>query len=206
MRNQCLQSVETGKRRTAIKLYTGTGDYGKTSLFSGERVVKSYDRVETFGEVDELNSILGVLISLLPDDDPQAADELYRIQSDLLHVGAWLATTPDSPALRDLIPISMDYIQRVEEGIDRMAEILPELKHFILPGGHISAAYAHMARTVCRRTERHVVRLTDDPEEKKNPDRLRVIITYLNRLSDYLFIFARYCNKKHGVRETLWKR
>ena len=153
-----------------------------------------------------MNSLLGVLISLLQDDDPQAADELYRIQSDLLHVGAWIATTPDSPALRDLKPLSIDYIHRVEEGIDRMAEALPELKHFILPGGHIGAAYAHVARTVCRRAERHVVRLTDDPKEKKNPERLRMIITYLNRLSDYLFILARYCNKKQGVPEIQWKR
>jgi cob(I)alamin adenosyltransferase len=162
--------------------------------------------VETFGEVDELNAILGVLISLLPYDDPHAADELQRIQSDLLHVGAWLATTPDSPALRDLKPMSMDYIHRVEKGIDRMAESLPELKHFILPGGHISAAYAHVARTVCRRAERHVVKLTDDPDEKKNPERLRMIITYLNRLSDYLFILSRHCNRKHGMPEAQWKR
>jgi cob(I)alamin adenosyltransferase len=168
--------------------------------------LKSYDRVETFGEVDELNSLLGLLISLLPDDDPALVDELHTIQSDILHVGSWLATIPDSPAVRDLKPISIDYVRRIEEGIDRMAEVLPELKHFILPGGHICASCAHVARSVCRRAERHVVRLTDDPKEKKNPERLKTIITYLNRLSDYLFTLARYCNRKQGVPETQWKR
>ena len=193
------------KEKQRAKIYTGTGDRGKTSLFSGERVPKSFERVETYGDVDELNSILGILASTLPEDLLEFNVELRAFQSDLLHIGAWLATTPDSPFSGELLEIGDEQITRLEEAIDRMEEDLPTLRSFIIPGGHQSAAYAHMARTVCRRTERHVVKLMVKGHER-NAESLRGVIVFLNRLSDYLFVFARYCNLMMGVPDTLWKK
>lgn len=189
-----------------IKIYTRTGDRGKTSLFSGERVPKHTGRVEAYGEVDELNSILGALAASLPQEKPELLEEIQRIQSDLLHIGAWLATTSDSPLIQELKPISEKSSRFLEQAIDRMEEALPILRSFILPGGHVSSAWAHVARTVCRRTERHVVRLTANPDEGDTLERLRGVIMYLNRLSDYLFLFARRCNALFGVPDILWKR
>ena len=187
------------------RIYTGTGDRGRTSLFSGERVPKSLDRVEAYGDVDELNSILGILIGALPEETSELGKEIQQFQSDLLHLGAWLATTPESPSSTTLMKISDEQISQLEAAIDRLEGKLPTLRSFILPGGHGSAAYAHMARTVCRRAERHVVRLIAEAHES-NTESLGGVIIFLNRLSDYLFVLARYCNQMMGVPDTLWKK
>jgi cob(I)alamin adenosyltransferase len=184
-----------------MKIYTGVGDRGKTSLFSGERVPKSHLRIEAYGDVDELNSILGALVASLPPACKELAQPLQAIQSDLFHVGAWLATTPDSPAIANLQAIGQEQIQALESAIDRLEERLPPLTHFILPGGHPAATWAHLARTVCRRAERHVVRLAHESDRAN----LEGVIVYLNRLSDYLFVLARYCNHRLDVPETTWQ-
>lgn len=194
------------KGNKKARIYTGTGDQGKTSLFSGERVPKSLERVEAYGDVDELNSVLGALAVALPEGNSELAEEIQRIQSDLLHLGAWLATTPDSPSFASLREITDERIEVLEAAIDRMDKELPILRSFILPGGHMSAAWAHVARTVCRRAERHVVRLFGDHSESFKPDHLKGVLVFLNRLSDYLFVLARYCNRIMGTPDNLWKK
>ena len=188
-----------------MKIYTGSGDRGMTSLFSGERVKKSYERVEAYGDVDELNSVLGALAAALSDDSSGIGDEIRRIQSDLFHVGAWLATTPDSPSLSVIEKISAKNIQYLESAIDRMQEQLPTLQGFILPGGHSSAALAHVARTVCRRTERHAAALRMEYSTSEVSNQFITVLSYLNRLSDYLFVLARYLNQMLGVKDILWR-
>ncbi|UCF01647.1 MAG: cob(I)yrinic acid a,c-diamide adenosyltransferase [Deltaproteobacteria bacterium] len=189
-----------------MKIYTGGGDRGKTSLFSGERVNKSDLRVEAYGDVDELNSLLGALVAFLPLGEATLSGEIQRIQSDLLHVGAWLAVTPGSPASSELQSITQEHSKGLEMAIDRLEQELPALKDFLLPGGHVSAAWAHVARAVCRRAERHVVRLLAGTDEDETSLQLRGVITYLNRLSDYLFVLARYCNKIQGQPDRLWRK
>lgn len=189
-----------------MKIYTGGGDRGKTSLFSGERVSKSDLRVEAYGDVDELNSLLGALVAFLPSVEAALAEEIERIQSDLLHVGAWLAVTPGSSASSELELITGEHSKGLEAAIDRIEEELPALKDFLLPGGHVSAAWAHVARAVCRRAERQVVRLAAGASEDETTSHLQGIITYLNRLSDYLFVLARYCNKIQGQPDTIWRK
>jgi cob(I)alamin adenosyltransferase len=185
-----------------MKIYTGSGDRGKTSLFSGERIAKHDRRIEAYGDVDELNSLLGGLIAGLPEPLQPLAGELTRIQCDLLDVGAWLATTPGSSAVEMLKPFTTEKVTWLETAIDRLDESLPPLNGFILPGGHLSAATAHVARTVCRRAERHALRVTDAPQDDESAG---VMLIYLNRLSDYLFVLARYCNQQTGTAEALWE-
>ncbi len=189
-----------------MKIYTGSGDRGKTSLLSGERVSKSDLRVEAYGDVDELNSFLGGLVAALPPTEAELAEEIRQIQSVLLHIGARLAVTPGATVSADLEEITEQRSKGLEGAIDRIDESLPNLKDFLLPGGHISAAWAHLARTVCRRAERHVVRLAATQAAIGDSEQLRNVIVYLNRLSDYLFVVARLCNKIHGLPDTLWKK
>jgi cob(I)alamin adenosyltransferase len=189
-----------------MKIYTGSGDRGMTSLFSGERVKKSYERVEAYGDVDELNSVLGALAAALPGNQGLMVKDIQRIQSDLFHLGAWLATTPDSPSLSKIKKISDANIKYLESAIDRIQESLPPLQEFILPGGHLSAALAHIARTVCRRTERHVVLLRKEYTTEHGTEQFEVVLSYLNRLSDYLFVFARYCNQIREVNDIPWRK
>lgn len=188
-----------------MKVYTGTGDGGKTSLFSGERIAKNDDRIEAYGDVDELNAVIGSVAASLPEhnDTTQLRLQLNLIQSDLFQVGAVLATTPGSPANDHLKPLTAEHNQWLEKRIDAMELRLDTLKAFILPGGHPSAAWSHIARTVCRRTERHVVRLlaSQDSMEDGFPE----MLTYLNRLSDYFFVLARYCNHLAGVEDEIWR-
>jgi cob(I)alamin adenosyltransferase len=188
-----------------MKIYTGSGDRGKTSLFSGERVGKDHERVEAYGDLDELNAVLGALAANLPEAPPDRRAELQAIQSDLLRIGGWLATTPGAPAAVSLPPIDPGRSAWIEAAIDRMEEDLAPLTAFILPGGHPSAAWAHVARTVCRRAERRIVRLAGDPPPGEAAPALGRAIIYLNRLSDYLFVFARHCNHRHGVADTPWR-
>ena len=176
-----------------------------TSLFSGERVPKSFERVEAYGDVDELNSVLGVLVGILPEQISEVIEEVKQFQSDLLHVGAWLATTPQSPSSASLLEVTDKHITRLEKAIDRLEGELPPLRSFIIPGGHPSSAWGHVARTVCRRAERHVVRLTLDAPDAHTESLLGVIV-FLNRLSDYLFVLARYCNLVTGVTEIHWEK
>ena len=188
-----------------MKLYTGTGDRGKTNLFSGERVTKSHIRVETYGDVDELNSVLGALLAVLPKEYSQLSKEIQCIQSNLFHIGAWLATIPDSPSISVLEEITANHSAPLETAMDRMQTELSDLHGFILPGGHITAAWAHVARTVCRRAERHFVALYKQPGNNKADNQCQHVLLYLNRLSDYLFVLARYCNNLFGEPDTLWK-
>lgn len=189
-----------------MTIYTKTGDRGKTTLFSGERVTKDHNRIRACGDLDELNAAIGVLIASLDPADGQTGDQLMRIQSDLLHAGAWLAATPGSASRQRLAPITEVSCRTVESFIDAMAAELPELKAFVLPGGLMRAAWAHMARTVCRRVERAVVHLADlqDPPGSGRDDLLPVI-AFLNRLSDYLFVLARHLNQKAGVADLIWQ-
>lgn len=189
-----------------MKIYTGTGDSGKTSLFSGERIVKNDDRIEAYGAVDELNAIIGAVAASLPSvpETDTVRTQLTRIQADLFRAGACLATTADSPSMTYLQPIDQRDIRRLEEQVDTMQSELSELTVFILPGGHPSAAWSHVARTVCRRAERRIVSLlalniiADDGADG--------LLTYVNRLSDYLFVLARYCNHLAGVDDQIWQR
>jgi cob(I)alamin adenosyltransferase len=189
-----------------MKIYTGSGDRGMTSLFSGERVKKSYERVEAYGDVDELSSVLGALAATLPDDNIAMVKEIQNIQSDLFHLGAWLATTPDSPSLSKIEKISPAKTKHLESAIDRLQKLLPPLQVFILPGGHLSAALAHIARTVCRRAERHVVILREEYITDEVTKQFEAVLSYLNRLSDYLFVLARYCNLIREVNDIPWRK
>jgi len=184
-----------------MKVYTGSGDRGKTSLFSGERIAKDDLRINAYGDVDELNSVLGGLIAGLPEALAALVDELTRIQCDLLDVGAWLATTPGSAAVEMLTPFSPEKVAWLETAIDRLDADLPPLKGFILPGGHPAAAQAHVARTVCRRAERHAHMVTQGQQDES----AKMLLTYLNRLSDYMFVLARYCNQQTDTAEILWE-
>jgi cob(I)alamin adenosyltransferase len=188
-----------------MKIYTGSGDRGKTSLFSGERVAKNNLRTEAYGDLDELNSCLGTLTAALAESHESVA-EIRQIQSDLFHIGACLATTPGSPSAAALEAFDEQKSRYLETAIDRMDQHLPPLKGFILPGGRMTAALAHVARTVCRRAERHVVGLSEDKTTGQTPDAYQAILVYLNRLSDYLFVLARYCNHLAGEMDVLWKK
>ncbi len=189
-----------------MKIYTGSGDLGKTSLFSGERILKSHIQVEAYGDVDELNSVLGMVAAVLAGSHPQLNEQLQRMQQDLLIIGALLATTPESPVFSQLQEIDESSIKFIEENIDRMEEKLEPLQHFILPGGHISSAWSHLARAVCRRAERHVILFSEHVDEGDFRERLFRIIAYLNRLSDHLFVLARYCNFLHKISDVKWKK
>ncbi len=189
-----------------MKIYTGTGDRGKTSFFSGERVSKSDGRIEAYGDVDELNSLLGALIASLADKSPDLTDRLQQIQADLFQLSAILAITPNSPAMDSLAEITASQITELEQNIDQMDTKLPDRSGFILPGGHPTAAWAHTCRTVCRRAERKVTRISDEYTAGKAAWQYQWVLVYLNRLSDYFFVVARYCNHIQGVSDTLWKQ
>lgn len=179
-----------------MKIYTKTGDQGDTSLIGGIRVPKSHNRVEAYGTVDELNSFIGVVRDMSVNEQRQ--DIFQHIQENLFVIGSLLAADPHKkPAY--LPNLQEEDVLELEQAIDRMQEELPEMKHFILPGGHPDVSHCHLARAVCRRAERAVVRLHE--EEKVD---VRIIV-YLNRLSDYLFVLARYIGKEHQVAEIPWK-
>lgn len=188
-----------------MKVYTGTGDQGKSSLYSGERVAKNHPYLEAGGDVDELNSVIGGIKTLLPTNCSHIIPDLHQIQSNLMKVGAYIATTRNSPAIEKVPKISETDVQNLETAIDTLQNDLPQLTGFIVPNGHISAVMTHIARTICRRTERHVVAISLQIGVGEAPKHLRYQLTYLNRLSDYLFMLARYCNHVTGVSEELWK-
>lgn len=179
-----------------FRIYTRTGDKGQTGLFGGGRVRKDDPRVEAYGEVDELNAALGTAESAI--DDPQLKTWIRQIQHELFVLGGELATPdPDAPK-KQLIPLGDEQIQAMEALIDQIdAELLP-LKHFILPGGHPGSAHLHLARTICRRTERRVLTFSDTAPVRPE------LIRYLNRLSDLLFVMARLVNHRAGQAEPIW--
>ena len=182
-----------------MKVYTKTGDKGQTSLVGGQRVSKCCQRLESYGTVDELNSHIGVLISYL--NGKQDVDFLTKVQADLFVVGGYLATDNSQREVRQGNIVSEEMVEAVENEIDRIQEILPSLKLFILPGGARPAAYAHVCRTVCRRAERNILKLI---EEGMEVDEL--LIAYINRLSDYLFVLARKLNLDANVNDVIWRR
>jgi cob(I)alamin adenosyltransferase len=189
-----------------MKLYTGTGDRGKTSLFSGERVAKTSARIEAYGDLDELNSVIGALTAMVPQGHADIVAICRRVQSYLFQIGAWLATTEESGAAEQLTPLTGRPAQELEETIDLLGAALPPLQQFILPGGHPAAAMAHLARTVCRRSERRVIALqTQHPAPPSTDDNSGHIIVFLNRLSDLLFVVARAINHRSGTPDIPWE-
>lgn len=197
-----------------VKIYTKRGDKGETSLYGGHSVVKSNPRVEACGTVDELNSFLGACVALLEKSLPnekENIDWLHGVQEDLFTLGSWLASPKASQNIVDgkepwtggeakELKISEGSITRMEEKIDSWSAELEPLKYFILPGGSLLGAQMHIARAVCRRTERLCVQLKE--QEILVPE---IVFKYMNRLSDALFVLARFLNKKANKKETPWK-
>lgn len=177
-----------------MKIYTKKGDKGTTSLFGGASIGKSSLRIKAYGTVDELNSVLGIILTHSTSDESKAI--LKELQNQLFVLGADLASLPSKKTKIDRI--GSGEIQQLEQWIDKLDEQLPKLTSFILPGGAPAGAHLHLARTVCRRAERHAVALkTENPVSDE-------IIIYLNRLSDLLFVMARFENQHSGEPETKW--
>jgi cob(I)alamin adenosyltransferase len=178
-----------------MKIYTRTGDAGTTSLFGGARVPKYDLKIEAYGTIDELNSHIGLL------RDQQIAEEhitvLLEVQDRLFTIGSHLATQAGKKNIV-LPPILETDIELLEKEIDRMDALLPPMKHFVLPGGHTVISFVHIARCVCRRAERLSVHLSE--QEEVNP----IILKYLNRLSDYLFMLSRMLTQELGAKEIPW--
>ncbi len=185
-----------------MKIYTKTGDQGTTSLFGGTRVPKHHLRIESYGTLDELNAFIGLLNDQTINQPHR--DLLLKIQHNLFTIGSVLATPPDKMYLAngkkrlDIVTISQQDVEALEQAIDNMNESLPQMTHFILPGGHSIVSYCHIARCVCRRAERLVSHLNDlEPLDN-------TILPYLNRLSDYLFVLARKLSSDLGANEIKW--
>ncbi|MBO9572541.1 MAG: cob(I)yrinic acid a,c-diamide adenosyltransferase [Chitinophagaceae bacterium] len=190
----------------STKIYTKTGDLGKTSLIGGTKVPKSNIRIETYGTVDELNSFIGLVNDHLVQSvkytpaNLQPSAILREIQDRLFTVGSSLACDPEKEPRMKLPDLKEEDVLLLEQQMDKMNEELKPMKAFILPGGDVAVSTAHVARCVCRRAERHCVQMQ---EENLFIDPL--VIKYLNRLSDYLFVLARYIAHLKGVEETEWK-
>ena len=181
------------------KLYTKTGDDGTTGLFSGKRVSKHHVRIKAYGTVDELNAWIG----LIRNDEIAAETNsfLIKIQNELMVIASQLAddTSEKTPKLSGkIVPIAFENVTEIESEIDKINNELPELKNFIIPGGHVLISYTHLARCTCRRAERFITEL------KGEEDVSNVIIAYINRLSDYLFILARKLAEDFDVEEIKW--
>lgn len=180
----------------AFKIYTKTGDKGQTGLIGGTRIAKFDIRIEAYGTVDELNSHIG----LIRDQDLQEQTKtiLIEIQDRLFTIGSLLAADPEKNKMT-LPQISESDIELLEKEIDAMNEYLPEMKFFVLPGGHTTISFCHIARCVCRRAERCVLRLNEEAEVNE------LVYKYLNRLSDYLFVLSRKITFDLNATETPWK-
>lgn len=179
-----------------MKIYTRTGDDGTTGLIGGSRVKKFNLRLEAYGTVDELNSYIGLVRSLY--DEEQANAVLEKVQNKLFVIGANLASEPTNEMIKKQLPCREEDIVLLEKQMDNMIEVLPPLNNFILPGGSQASSFCHVARTVCRRAERRIVELA----EKEEVDKL--LIKYINRLSDYLFVLSRKISMDLKAPETLW--
>ncbi|MCL4129019.1 UNVERIFIED_CONTAM: hypothetical protein GTU68_031871 [Idotea baltica] len=176
-----------------MKIYTKTGDKGQTSLFGGTRVPKYHLRIEAYGTVDELNAYIGLLKD--QKNSEQTVSSLLKIQNDLFTLGAMLATPPEKETLKN----GKDRLNYLESQIDVMQLSLPQLTHFILPGGHQTVSFCHISRCICRRAERLATELNDNTPIDEH------IIMYLNRLSDYLFVLARKLTYDNHVEEIPWQ-
>ena len=185
-----------------MKIYTKSGDKGTTGLLGGTRVPKHHYRIDTYGTVDELNSWIGLLRD--QEIDPAYSTLLLEIQENLFTVGSFLATDPEKRESKrgvksmEIVEISESDVTRLEEAIDAMNTELPPMTHFVLPGGHQTVSICHITRTVCRRAERLISALHET--EPLNP----VILTYINRLSDYLFVLARKLTSDLQAEEIKW--
>lgn len=178
----------------AFKIYTKTGDKGQTSLYGGRRLPKSHIRIDAYGTVDELNSHIGLIRDQISED--ALRDLLKNIQDRLFTIGANLASDPEKEM--KVPDILMTDVELLEKAIDKMNETLPDLKNFILPGGHTTVSYCHVARCVCRRAERITVALQqNEPVEE-------IVLIYINRLSDYLFVLGRKLSMDLGAEEVAW--
>lgn len=185
-----------------MKIYTKTGDKGQTSLISGRRVSKADSRIDTYGTVDELNAWIG-LVRDQPVNESRR-DLLKEVQDRLFTVGAELATDPSREVKKPMPAIIPPDIERLEKAMDAMDAELPELRAFVLPGGHQSVSFCHVARTVCRRAERLIIALNEESSTAGAPlDPL--LIQYLNRLSDYLFVLSRKMAHELQAEEIAWK-
>lgn len=182
----------------AFKIYTKTGDLGKTSLIGGTKVPKSHLRIESYGTVDELNSYIGLIYDMIEDKASQKT--LREIQDRLFTIGSSLACNPEKETGMKIPDLKDEDVKLLENEIDRMNEALPEMRSFILPGGHVAVSTIHIGRCVCRRAERICVHL-----QQKNQEVSPLVIKYLNRLSDYLFMLARYIGQLLNVPEIPWK-
>lgn len=181
-----------------MKIYTKTGDKGTTSLVGGERASKCCDRIESYGTIDELNSEIGLLITYCTDQ--KDVDMLRCIQNKLFVVGGHLATDTSKTAMRNSLIVSAEVVTDIEKEIDRLDSLLPPLRVFILPGGSRAAAVCNICRTICRRAERCIIRLT---EGGGNVD--ENVLAYVNRLSDYFFLLARKLNQDNKIEDIIWK-
>ncbi len=179
-----------------MKIYTKTGDSGETGLFGGPRVSKGDPRVEAYGEVDELNAALGAVRAIV--EDPELEAQLAKVQEELFCVGAELATPHGAKARAAIPPVDAAWTARLEAAMDGWDDELPPLSRFVLPGGTRTAAALHLARTVCRRAERRVVSLAAEQELDA------LVLAYLNRLSDQLFVAARIANHRARREEPTW--
>lgn len=197
-----------------MKIYTRTGDKGQTSLFGGERVSKTHGRVAAYGTLDELNSALGLAVALSRKEIDERYDDevewMLRVQRDLFALGAWLASKEASEraargeeaftgARQNRTHVDEARIAELENSIDAWEEKLEPMKSFLLPGGTPLAAQVHVARTICRRAERDVIALGESGEVVPE-----LLVQYLNRLADALFVLARYLNKKGAMKEDPW--
>lgn len=178
-----------------MKIYTKTGDKGKTSLFDGTRVLKNNIRVDTYGTVDELNSTIGVLISFLTQE--KIKDLLQTIQKDLLDIGSYFAN-PQENISESFALYLEERISEFEKTIDMYSSQLPELRNFVLPGGSTAGAFCHVARTLTRRAERKIITFS---QVEKVDD---IVIKYFNRLSDLFFMMSRFVNSHEKVKEIIW--
>ena len=182
----------------AMKIYTKTGDTGNTSLIGGTKVSKAHLRIEAYGTVDELNSYIGLCKDLLTDKNSTSI--LQEIQDRLFTIGSALACDPEKETKMKIPDLKEEDITLLENEIDKMNDALPPMKSFILPGGHPTVSHLHIARCICRRAERCCVRLQLEKNEVEP-----IIPKYLNRLSDYLFILARYAGHELKIPDLPWK-
>lgn len=206
-----------------MNIYTRTGDDGTTGLIGGQRVSKDHARIDAYGTVDELNAALGLALRAALDAQnlPSPASNAYRlvplllpIQNELFAVGARLATPPSSPYASGLPPVRSEWVLRLESEIDSAQAMLPKLTHFILPGGSELSARLHLARTVSRRAERLIVALDRAEPLEDKPDGSSTegekgaagILTYMNRLSDWLFVHARLANHLADIPDVKWEK
>lgn len=183
-----------------MSVYTRTGDKGETSLVSGNRVSKSSARINLYGDVDELNCYIGFLVSNLSQEKYEDTLLLLnKVQHSLFDLGSNLACEKENREKYKLPQLNSETVSELEKSIDKMEEVLPKLKNFVLPGGAIAASAAHICRTFCRRVERELVEY-----QSENGETPHYSIEFLNRLSDYFFVLSRYINFQENHKEVLW--